>query len=73
MIPADIANAITVAQVPIILVPCPLLPSPLVPSGSDQPYTQKVMAHDMHLEKQKKAQLYVLSCYNLDLRNFTSY
>lgn len=23
MIPADIANAITVAQVPIILVPCP--------------------------------------------------
>lgn len=28
MIPADIANAITVAQVPIILVPYPLLPSP---------------------------------------------
>ena len=63
MIPADIANSITVAQVPIILVPWPLLPSPLVPLGGLPPYVQKVMAYDINLGMQKREVLCVRSCY----------
>ena len=73
MIPADIANSITVAQVPIILVPWPLLPSPLVPLGGLPPYIQKVMAYDINLGKQRENYFVCLVVTDIDLGSFTSY